>query len=162
MRQRSINAQLREKILALDSTGLRIEFFRPDEGMKVYHLGRGIIMDLAEEAGVLYKVDRSCVINKELFDQNLQNYKAKDELNRLKEESITQNKKLAELSTAELAEVSGGGEDVTFDDIMKCIDNGNDFWARELFTLVQYTLPPKELYTIRMTFWMKFHARMLK
>ena len=59
MRQRSINAQLREKILALDSTGLRIEFFRPDEGMRVYHLGRGIIMDLAEEAGALYKVDRS-------------------------------------------------------------------------------------------------------
>lgn len=140
---------------------MRIEFFRPDEGMKVYHLGRGIIMDLAEEAGVLYKVDRSSVINKELFDQNLQNYKVepgrrhdvcrkiplehldkggfviktKDELNRLKEETITQNKKLAELSTAELAEVSGGGEDVT---------------------LVQYTLPPKELYTIRMTFWMKF------
>ena len=56
MRQRSINAQLREKILALDSTGLRIEFFRPDEGMRVYHLGRGIIMDLAEEAGALYKV----------------------------------------------------------------------------------------------------------
>ena len=75
MRQRSINAQLREKILSLDSTGLRIEFFRPDEGMKVYHLGRGIIMDLAEEAGALYKIDRSCVINKELFDQNLQNYK---------------------------------------------------------------------------------------
>ena len=40
MRQRSINAQLREKILALDSTGLRIEFFRTDEGMRVYHLGR--------------------------------------------------------------------------------------------------------------------------
>lgn len=55
MRERSINAQLREKILSLDSTGLRIEFFRPDEGMRVYHLGRGIIMDLAEEAGALYK-----------------------------------------------------------------------------------------------------------
>lgn len=75
MRQRSINAQLREKILSLDSTGLRIEFFRPDEGMKIYHLGRGVIMDLAEEAGALYKVDRSCIINKELFNENLQKYK---------------------------------------------------------------------------------------
>ena len=32
-------------------------------------------MDLAEEAGALYKVDRSCIIEKALFDENLQKYK---------------------------------------------------------------------------------------
>ena len=51
---RSINGLLREKILALDSSQLRSEFFRPDEGMKIYHIGRGVVMDLAEEAGVVY------------------------------------------------------------------------------------------------------------
>lgn len=61
-----------------------------------------------------------------------------------------------ELNDGELAKVFGSGADITFEDIMKYIDEGNDFWARELFTLVQYTLPPRELYTIRMTFLMKF------
>ena len=82
--------------------------------------------------------------------------KTKDELNKFKEENTTHNKDFAELSEAELVEVSGGGADITFEDIMKYIDDGNDYWARELFTLVQYTLPPRELYTIRMTFLAKF------
>ncbi|MCR5831723.1 MAG: hypothetical protein K6G67_06240 [Lachnospiraceae bacterium] len=76
---RSINGLLREKILALDSSQLRSEFFRPDEGMKIYHIGRGVVMDLAEEAGALYKINRSCVISKRLFDENLEKYKVKRE-----------------------------------------------------------------------------------
>lgn len=32
-------------------------------------------MDLAEEADALYKVGRCCVIDKELFEKNLQKYK---------------------------------------------------------------------------------------
>ena len=76
---RSINGLLREKILALDSSQLRSEFFRPDEGMKIYHIGRGVVMDLAEEAGALYKINRSCVISKGLFDENLEKYKVKRE-----------------------------------------------------------------------------------
>lgn len=76
---RSINGLLREKILALDSSQLRSEFFRPDEGMKIYHIGRGVVMDLAEEAGAFYKINRSCVISKRLFDENLEKYKVKRE-----------------------------------------------------------------------------------
>ena len=76
---RSINGLLREKILALDSSQLRSEFFRPDEGMKIYHIGRGVVMDLAEDAGALYKINRSCVISKRLFDENLEKYKVKRE-----------------------------------------------------------------------------------
>ena len=79
MKERSINAELREKILSLNSRDLRIQFFRPDEGMWIYHIGRGAVMDLAEEAGALYKVGRSCVIDKELFEQNLQRYKVEPE-----------------------------------------------------------------------------------
>ncbi len=62
MRERNVNEELREKIQSLDSTGLRIQFFRPDEGMKIYHIGRGTVMDLAEEVGALYKIGRCCHI----------------------------------------------------------------------------------------------------
>ena len=82
MRERSINGELREKILSLDSKDLRIQFLRPDEGMRIYHIGRGVIMDLAEEAGALYKVGRSCIIDKELFEKNLQKYKVEPERNK--------------------------------------------------------------------------------
>ncbi|MBQ8667216.1 MAG: hypothetical protein IJ526_10175 [Lachnospiraceae bacterium] len=62
---RSINGLLREKILALDATQLRSEFFRPDEGMNICHIGRGVVMDLAEEAGALYKINRRlCAISR--------------------------------------------------------------------------------------------------
>lgn len=50
MKERSINTRLRDKILSLDDKDLRIQFFRPDEGMKVYHMSRFVIMNLAEEA----------------------------------------------------------------------------------------------------------------
>ncbi len=75
LEDRKVNSLLREKILSLDSSDLRIQFFRPDEGMKIYHIGRGMVMDLAEEADALYKVGRCCVIDKELFEKNLQKYK---------------------------------------------------------------------------------------
>ena len=39
-------------------------------------------MDLAEEAGALYKVGRSCIIDKELFEKNLQKYKVEPERNK--------------------------------------------------------------------------------
>ena len=69
LEDRKVNSLLREKILSLDSSDLRIQFFRPDEGMKIYHIGRGMVMDLAEEADALYKVGRCCVIDKELFEK---------------------------------------------------------------------------------------------
>ncbi len=76
---RKLNAALREKILSLDNANLRIQFFRPDEGMRIYHIGRGVVMDLAEEADALYRVGRSCIIDKELFEKNLQKYKVTSE-----------------------------------------------------------------------------------
>lgn len=39
LEDRKVNSLLREKILSLDSSDLRIQFFRPDEGMKIYHVG---------------------------------------------------------------------------------------------------------------------------
>ena len=77
MKERSINHLLRERILELNPNELRVEYFRPDEGMKIYHVSRGVIIDLAEEADALYKVGRSCIINKALFEQNLEKYKVR-------------------------------------------------------------------------------------
>ena len=79
MKERQINSLLRDKILSLDPKGLRSEFFRPDEGIRIYHMGRSALIDLAEEAGALYKVGRSCVIHKGLFDENLERYKVRKE-----------------------------------------------------------------------------------
>ena len=66
-----------EKILAMDPEVLRAEYFRSDEGMRIYHMGRAPIMQLAEEAGALSKINRHVLIYKETFDKNLQKYKVK-------------------------------------------------------------------------------------
>ena len=76
---RKFNEQLREKFLSLDGKDLRIRFFRPDEGMRVYHVGRDVILNLAEEANAMYKIGRSCVIDKELFEKNLEKYRVTSE-----------------------------------------------------------------------------------
>ena len=36
--ERKLNHAIREKILALDPTDIRVEYFRPDEGMRIYHM----------------------------------------------------------------------------------------------------------------------------
>ena len=77
--ERKLNHAIRERILALDPSDIRVEYFRPDEGMMIYHVGRGVIMDLAEEEDALYRVGRNCIINKELFDKNFQKYKVTSE-----------------------------------------------------------------------------------
>ena len=45
--------------------------------MKIYHVSHSVIMDLAEEADALYKVGRSCIIDKALFEVNLERYEVK-------------------------------------------------------------------------------------
>lgn len=69
--ERKLNHAIRERILALDPSDIRVEYFRPDEGMMIYHVGRGVIMDLAEEADALYRVGRNCIINKERLFKTL-------------------------------------------------------------------------------------------
>lgn len=66
-----------KKISAMDPEVLRAEYFRPDEGMRIYHMGRAPIMQLAEEAGALIKINRHVLIHKATFDKNLQKYKVK-------------------------------------------------------------------------------------
>lgn len=70
-----IDKKLRDKILKMSDTELRMRFFRPDEGIRVYHMSRGRLLELAVEADAFYKIGRMCLIDKDKFETNLENYK---------------------------------------------------------------------------------------
>lgn len=72
-----IDKKLRDKILKMSDTELRMKFFRPDEGIRVYHMSRGRVLELAVEAGAFYKIGRMCLIDKEKFETNMEKYKVK-------------------------------------------------------------------------------------
>lgn len=57
---------------------IRVEYFRPDEGMKIYHMGREPIYRIARAAGAFYKIDRATLINKAAFEAELEKYKVTD------------------------------------------------------------------------------------
>lgn len=57
---------------------IRVEYFRPDEGMKIYHMGREPIYRIARDAGAFYKIDRATLINKAAFEAELEKYKVTD------------------------------------------------------------------------------------
>ena len=82
--------------------------------------------------------------------------KTKEELNALKEEVENLNKKLEELTEEDLAQVSGGDQEITFDLIIQYIEAGNERMAADYFNLAKYRLAPLEAYLIRMTFLSKF------
>ena len=66
------------------------------------------------------------------------------------------NEETNRLRENELAQVSGGDIEITFEYIMQYIEAGNERMAADLFKLVQYSLAPLEAYTIRMSFFNKF------
>lgn len=70
---------LRRRMEELDSSELRIQFFRPDEGVRVYHMVRCTIMDLARDAGALYKVGRAVLIDKKVFEDYLERFRVKED-----------------------------------------------------------------------------------
>lgn len=68
---------LRKRMEELDSEQLRIQFFRPDEGIRVYHISRYEILKLAKEADAFYKIGRACLINKPRFEEYLESFKVR-------------------------------------------------------------------------------------
>ena len=66
------------------------------------------------------------------------------------------NEETNRLKENELAQVSGGDIEITFEYIMQYIEAGNERMAADLFKLAQYSLTPLEAYTLRMTFLNKF------
>ena len=82
--------------------------------------------------------------------------KTKEELNALKNEVETLNKKLADLSEEDLNQVTGGDIEITFDLIMQYIDAGNERMAAGYFKLAQFHLESVDQWRIRMAFWSKF------
>ena len=50
-------------------------FIRTKEGTELYQMGKTKFMQIAREAGVLYKIDRSCLIEVEVFEDYLKSFK---------------------------------------------------------------------------------------
>lgn len=90
-----------EKILAMDPDVLRAEYFRPDEGMRIYHMGRTPIMQLAEEAGALYKINRHVLINKKRLMRIFKNTELRKERLVMKKESIRALSQIKALADAD-------------------------------------------------------------
>lgn len=72
---KSIDAQFKEKILAMDSSELRSKFFRPDEGIRVYHVSRSTLMKWAEDADAMYCTGKMCLIEKDKFEKYFEQFK---------------------------------------------------------------------------------------
>lgn len=53
----------------------RKKFVRYDEGAKIYSMGLHTFQDLAKEAGVIYRIKRVVLVNTDIIDEYLENFK---------------------------------------------------------------------------------------
>ena len=55
----------------------RKKFVRYDEGAKIYSMGLHTFKDLAKEAGAIYRIKRVVLVNTDIIDEYLENFKEK-------------------------------------------------------------------------------------
>ena len=53
------------------------KFVRYDEGAKLYSLGIQTFMQLAKDAGATYRIKRAVLVNTEIIDEYLENFREK-------------------------------------------------------------------------------------
>ena len=53
----------------------RKKFVRYDEGAKIYSMGLHTFQDLAKEAGAIYRIKRVVLVNTDIIDAFLENFK---------------------------------------------------------------------------------------
>lgn len=53
----------------------RKKFVRYDEGAKIYSMGLHTFQELAKDAGAIYRVKRVVLVNTDIFDEYLENFK---------------------------------------------------------------------------------------
>lgn len=53
----------------------RKKFVRYDEGAKIYSMGLHTFQDLAKEAGAIYRIKRVVLVNTDIIDEYLENFK---------------------------------------------------------------------------------------
>lgn len=53
----------------------RKKFVRYDEGAKIYSMGLHTFQDLAKEAGAVYRIKRVVLVNTDIIDEYLENFK---------------------------------------------------------------------------------------
>ena len=55
----------------------RKKFVRYDEGAKLYSMGLHTFQNLAKDAGAIYRIKRVVLVNTDIIDQYLENFKEK-------------------------------------------------------------------------------------
>lgn len=53
----------------------RKKFVRYDEGAKIYSMGLHTFQELAKDAGAIYRVKRVVLVNTDIIDEYLENFK---------------------------------------------------------------------------------------
>ena len=53
----------------------RKKFVRYDEGAQIYSMGLHTFQDLAKEAGAIYRIKRVVLVNTDIIDEYLENFK---------------------------------------------------------------------------------------
>lgn len=53
----------------------RKKFVRYDEGAKIYSMGLHTFQDLGKEAGAIYRIKRVVLVNTDIIDEYLENFK---------------------------------------------------------------------------------------
>lgn len=54
---------------------VRKKFVSYNEASELYSLGRNKITDLAREAGAVYKIEKSCLVNTDILEQYLETFR---------------------------------------------------------------------------------------
>ena len=70
---KSIN-KLRELVEAGEETGER-RFIRCKQAVETYHMGKTKVLKVARDAGALYKLERVCLIDEEIFEAYIRTFK---------------------------------------------------------------------------------------
>ena len=79
------NAQKRSEVMEV-ALRLRRKFLRYQQAKIVYSLSHKKLMELANAAGAIYRMDGIVLINREIFDEYLERFREKKENSNPKEE----------------------------------------------------------------------------
>lgn len=64
-----------KKLVDEDPENVNKRFIRAKEGVEIYGISKTKFLELARAAGALYKLEGTCLINVEIFEQYLESYR---------------------------------------------------------------------------------------
>jgi len=75
MSEASVNSINQIKSLVEKDVNPKVTFLRPKQGVERYNMSRNTFTKLALEAGALYKINSTILINAEAFEEYLENFR---------------------------------------------------------------------------------------